>query len=178
MTDNQPMEPDNEDFEVYAAQAPIVNAAWKFIGAYWIDHDMRATWVAAHPTLRRCWAQTWLMPMRSQARAQGLKPDEVIEAFAADEVDHPLWESFAHAVSNGADLPVHRDTWGIKVNPDFLAPDIAVVRLLPTPSDGVIHPGEGYMSVPLVMQYDDGPGWRLLNFVSERIPEPGWPPAL
>lgn len=178
MTENQPMEPDNEDIAVYTAQAAIADAAWAFADAYWADGDIRSAWAAAHPTLRRCWAQTWLMPLRAQARADGLDPDEVVEAFTADEVDHPLWEPFARKASKGATLPVNRDTWGIGVNPDFLAPDMALVRLLPAPSDGVIHPGEEYVSVPLLMQYEDGPGWRLLNFVSEQVPVPGWPPQM
>ncbi|MGW4975426.1 hypothetical protein [Streptomyces mirabilis] len=178
MADNQPMEPDDEDIAAYAAQHAITDAAWKFAEAYWTDGDLRAAWIASHPTLRRCWAQTWLMPMREQARAEGLEPDEVVEAFTADEVDHPLWEPFARTTIRGADLPVNRDTWGIKLNPDFVAPDVALLRLLPTPSDGVIHPGEHYVSVPLLMQYEDGPGWRLLNLVSEWIPEPGWPPNM
>lgn len=178
MTDNRPMEPDDEDIALYAAQHAITGAAWEFAGAYWADGDMRAAWAATHPTLRRCWAQTWLTPLRAQARADGLDPDEVVEAFTADEVDHPLWEPFARTASRGADLPVTRETWGIKVNPDFLAPDLALLRLLPTPSDGVIHPGEQYVAVPLLMRYEDGPGWRLLNFVSEQVPVPGWPPQL
>lgn len=28
------------------------------------------------------------------------------------------------------------------------------------------------------MQYDEGVGWRLLNFTSEQIPQPGWPPSM
>lgn len=172
------MEPDDEDIELYAAQAPIVNAAWKFIGAYWIDGDMRAVWAATHPTLRRCWAQAWLTPMRQMARADGLDPDEVVEAFAADEVDHPLWEPFQRATIQGANLPVTREAWGIKVNPEYPAPNLALLRLLPTPADGAIRPDEHYMSVPLLMQFDEGAGWRLLNFVSEQVPVPGWPPRM
>lgn len=172
------MEPDDEDIAAYAAQHAIISAAWKFVEPYWVDHDVRAAWVATHPTLRLCWAQQWLTPMRAQARADGLNPDAVVEAFTADEVDHPLWEPFERAALKGATLPVTPETWGIKANPEYLAPDVALLRLLPTPTDGVIRPGEQYMSVPLVMQYEDGPGWRLLNFASEQIPEPGWPPRL
>jgi hypothetical protein len=31
--------------------------------------------------------------------------------------------------------------------------------------------------VPLLLRYDPDTGWRLLNFLSAEIPEPGWPPA-
>ncbi|WP_367324805.1 hypothetical protein [Streptomyces sp. HUAS ZL42] len=174
------MDPEQEDeAEVLAAQAPVMQAAWAFAGAFWVDHDMRAAWRATHPTLRRCWAQAWLMPLLGQARADGYDPDEVVEAFAADEVEHDLWRPFARTqAQQGATLPVDRETWGVKVNPDFIAPDVMLVRLLPIPPGGVIQPGEQYVSVPLLMQYDEGPGWRLLNFVSEQIPVPGWPPQL
>lgn len=174
------MDPEHEDDDaVYAAQAPVMRAAWAFAGAYWVDHDMRATWRATHPTLRRCWAQAWLMPLLDQARAEGFEPDEVVEAFAADEVDHPLWRPFARTTAKGAaGENVSRETWGVKVNPDFVAPEVMLVRLLPIPDSGVIQPDELYASVPLLMQYDEGPGWRTLNFVSEQIPEPSWPPNL
>ncbi len=178
MTDNRPMNLDPEDAAIYAAQAPVINAAWAFAEAFWVDRDMRATWKAAHPTLRHCWTQTWLMPMRAQARAEGFGPDEVVEAFAVDEVDHPLWEPFARTTLRGATLPVTRETWGMKVNPDYVAPDVVLVRLLPVPASGQIEVDETYASVPLLMQHDEGDGWRLLNFVSEQIPVPGWPPQM
>lgn len=169
---------ESDDDEVYAAQAAVMQGAWAFAGAFWVDHDMRATWKVTHPTMRRCWAQTWLLPMLDHARAEGYDPDEVIEAFTADRVEHELWRPFARTTIKGATLPVQRDTWGMKVNPDFVAPDVMLVRLLPIPEGGSIRPDEQYVSVPLLMQYDDGPGWRLLNMVSEQIPEPGWPPRL
>ncbi|WP_405585323.1 hypothetical protein [Streptomyces sp. NBC_01092] len=173
------MDPESEDIAVYAAQAPLAKAAWAFVGAYWVDYDMRAAWLATHPTLRRCWVQAWLMPHLDDARAEGYDLDELAEAFADDEVEHPLWEPFARTqIEQGATLPVDRETWGTKVNPDFIAPGVMLVRLLPVPDSGVIQPGERYMSVPLLMQHDEGPGWRLLNFVSDQVPVPGWPPQL
>ena len=162
-----------------AAQAPVMQAAWEFAGAYWVDHNMRAAWRATHLTLRRCWTQAWLMPLIEQVRAEGLDPGEVVEAFAEGEVEHALWEPFARTQTRQAQtLPVDRETWGTKVNPDFIAPGVMLVRLLPVPPDGVIQPGEAYLSVPLLLQHDEGSGWRLLNFVSEEIPVPGWPPQL
>jgi hypothetical protein len=173
------MDPEQIEAEALAAQKPVMQAAWAFAGAYWVDQDMRAAWRATHPTMRRCWAQAWLMPMLDEARRDGYDRDEVAEAFTADEVDHPLWRPFARTTAkHAATLPVDRDTWGVKVNPDFTAPGVMLVRLLPIPKGGAILPGEEYVAVPLLMQYDEGPGWRLLNFVSEQIPEPGWPPQL
>lgn len=179
MTHNAPMEPENEDLAAYIAQGPVSQAAWRFAETFWVEHDVRATWKAAHPTLRRCWAQTWLMPLRDEVRAEGYDLDEVVEVFTDDEVEHDLWEPFARGLAVTANsLPVSRETWGTKVNPDYVAPDVMLVRLLPIPSDGVIRPGESYMSVPLLMQFEEDPGWRVLNFVSEEIPVPGWPPQM
>lgn len=173
------MDPENQDDAVIAAQAPVMQAAWEFAGAYWVDHDMSAAWLATHPTLRRCWTQAWLMPLAEQASADGYDPDEVVEAFAEDVVEHALWEPFARMQTRQAQtLPVDRETWGTKVNPDFIAPGVILVRLLPVPPGGVIQPEETYASIPLLMQHDEGNGWRLLNFVSEQIPVPGWPPQL
>lgn len=118
------------------------------------------------------------MPLLGQLRADGYDRDDVVEAFAADEPDHPLWASFAKAQARGATLPVDRETWGIKVNPETVALDVELLRLLPKPASGVVLPGETYAAVPLLMRYEVGPGWRVLNFVSENIPEAGWPPAM
>ncbi|MFF4839260.1 hypothetical protein ACFY2G_04255 [Streptomyces collinus] len=173
------MDPEEIETKALVAQKPIMEAAWAFASAFWVDQDMRATWRATHPTLRRCWAQTWLMPLRDQARSDGLDPDEVVEAFTADEVDHPLWQPFARTQARQAStLPVDPETWGVKVNPDLIAPDVALVRLLPIPASGVVEVGEQYVAVPLLVQYDEAAGWRMLNFVSEQVPVPGWPPQL
>lgn len=177
MSHNARMNPEQEDAAALAAQAPVMQAAWRFAQAHWVDRDMRATWLATHPTLRRCWTQAWLTPLLEQARSDGHDPDQVVEAFAEDRVDHDLWQPFARTqAKQAAALPVDTETWGTKVNPDFVTPDVILVRLLPIPPDGVVQAGEQYASVPLLMRYDEGPGWRLLNFVSEQVPVPGWPP--
>ncbi|MGV9275962.1 hypothetical protein [Streptomyces griseosporeus] len=172
------MDLDPEEAALYAAQAPVMEAAFAFADAYWVKHDMRETWAATHPTLRRCWAQSWMMPLLARMRADGFDRDEVAEAFVEDEVEHVLWEPFARKQIEHATLPVDWETWGVKVNPEPIAPDIALVRLLPVPQGGVLRAGETYASVPLLLQYEDGPGWRLLNFTSENVPTPGWPPQM
>ncbi|MGW5273613.1 hypothetical protein ACWEQP_13695 [Streptomyces sp. NPDC004044] len=166
------------DDELYAAQAAVSIAATNFADAFWVDQDMDAAWVRTDPLLRRCWAQAWLLPLRAQAEADGFDPDQVVEAFTADAPDHPLWTPFARGQINRQEIVVERGTWGVKVNPELVAPDIQLLRYLPVPASGAIQPGETYAAVPLLMRYEPGPGWRLLNFVSETIPEPGWPPAL
>jgi hypothetical protein len=168
----------DDDDVPFEAQAAVAQGAWAFAGAFWVDRDMDAAWLRVDPLLRRCWAQAWLMPLLEQARSDGFDPDEIVESFATSEPDHPLWETFARTQERHANLPVSRDTWGMKVNPEPVAPDVELVRFLPKPDSGVIAPGETYASVPLLMRYEAGAGWRLLNFTSENIPTPGWPPAM
>ncbi|MEU2712950.1 hypothetical protein [Streptomyces sp. NPDC007205] len=73
-------------------------------------------------------------------------------------------ELFERLVNSG------RDTGG-----SVVIEAVMLVRLLPKPASGQIEVDEHYVSVPLLMQYSEGPGWRVLNFVSEQIPVPGWP---
>ncbi|MEU6703866.1 hypothetical protein [Streptomyces wuyuanensis] len=171
------MSPDEDDL-VHATQAPVLSAAWAFAGAFWADRDLDAAWLYVDPLLRRCWAQMWLFPLLDVAREDGHDPEAVVEAFTADVPDHDLWPPFARTQLRHADLPVDRETWGVKVNPELIAPDIELVHLMPIPEGGVLYPGETRTAVPLLMRYEDGPGWRLLNFVSPAVPAPGWPPAM
>ncbi|WP_129312382.1 hypothetical protein [Streptomyces sp. L2] len=169
------MKPDH-DYAMYVAQTPVMNAAWAFAVAYWIDRDMRAAWRVTHPTLRRCWTQAWLSPLLAHGRVDG-HPEAVVEAFAEDEVRHEFWEPFAHAqVSRSTPLALDREAWGMQANPDLVAPYMMLVRLVSTAPTGAGRSDEPCSSVPLLMQYDAGPGWRLLNFASERMPVPGWRP--
>lgn len=167
------------NYAIYVTQVPVMNAAWAFAKTYWIDQDMRATWRLTHPTLRRCWSQAWLMPLLEQGRVGGYDPDAVAEAFAEDEVDHELWTCFVRTqVMHTASLAIDQDSWGLKANPEFVAPDVMLVRLLSIPDAGAVGLDATVTSVPLLMQYDVEPGWRLLNFGSDQIPVPGWPPHL
>ncbi|MDX3763608.1 hypothetical protein [Streptomyces sp. AK02-04a] len=134
--------------------------------AYWIERDMRSAWRVTHPTLRRCWTQSWLMPLLDQGYAAMYDPDVVLEAFAEDEVDHVLWREFARRqIKRSIPLAGDQESWGIEANPDLMAPDLMRVRLLSIPAGGAFRSGEMDASVPLLMQYDVGPGWRLLNFL-------------
>lgn len=71
---------------------------------------MRATWRATHPTLRHYWTQAWLAPRLPHTRLRGHNPDDVVEAFSQDNVDHELWHPFAHTRIKNAALPITPDT--------------------------------------------------------------------
>ncbi|WP_392668616.1 hypothetical protein [Streptomyces sp. LN785] len=167
-----------DDDEQYAAQAPIMQNAWAFAKAFWIDHDMDETWLCTDPLMRRCWVQTWLYPLLDQLRADGYDPEEVVEALLQDEPRHELWPIFARTQLKGADLPVDTETWGLKVNPEPIALDVELLHLLPKPASGAIQAGERYATQPLLMRYEEGEGWRVLNLVGTVPPTPGWPPTL
>ncbi|MER7716818.1 hypothetical protein ABTX99_07670 [Streptomyces flaveolus] len=162
----------------FGPQAPVALAAWSFAEAYWVDKNMELAWVSVDPLLRRCWTQAWLQPLRARAISDGFDPDEVVEAFADAAPQHPLWHPFARRQVEQATLPVTREGWGVKVHPEIVAPDVELVRLMPVPEGGELQPNETYASVPLLMRYDAAAGWRVLNFVSDAVPTPGWPPTM
>lgn len=158
----------------------MLTRALAFADLYWGRRDIEAAWLLTDPLLRRCWGQAWLLPMRDKARSEGFDPDDVIEAFTADEPQHELWAHFVRAQSRvRPDEPrIDVRAWGVKVNPDPVGLDLELVRYLPTPASGVIQPEELYVAMPLLMRYTEGAGWRMLNFSGEVVPTPGWPPTM
>lgn len=163
-----------------AAHAEVVEGVFAFAEPFWGRRDLRAAWPHTDPDLRRCWAQQWLTPVRERVRRDGFRPGEVVEAFAEDEPDHPLFPVFEELQMPrllGAG-PVH--TWGTTFGHRLVAPDVELVHLMPVPDDGsvrVLRPGEAFVGMPFLMSLREG-RWRVLNFFSERLPEPGWPPVL
>ncbi|MFJ8766679.1 hypothetical protein [Streptomyces clavifer] len=167
------------DDERYAADAPIMQNAWAFAKAFWVDHDMEETWLCTDPLMRRCWVQAWMHPLLDELRADGYDRDQVVEDLVKDQPAHELWAPFARTQLKGAAMqPVDVETWGIKVNPEPVALDVELLHLLPKPAGGVIQPGETYTSQPLLMRFEQGEGWRVLNLVGVVPPTPGWPPVL
>jgi hypothetical protein len=161
-----------DDYATYAAQAPVMNAAWAFAEAYWIRRDMRKTWRRTHPQLRHRWAEAWLLSADGQLSAgqYDYETGKIVEAFVEDHVDHGLWESFARGQVKQASLAVDRGAWGVEANPEFVAPDLVLVRLVQVPSGGTGFSHGTHASIPLLMHYHVSCGWRLLNFLSAQIP--------
>jgi len=114
----------------------------------------RPAWPAVDPLLRTCWAQLWAEPLWARMQADGFRPDDVIAALTEES---PL------------------RTWGASGNHRLIAPDIELTYL--TPHQGPIPPGGQFIGTPFLMRYSDD-AWRVLNFFSERLPQPGWPPQL
>jgi len=165
---------DRED----AAHAAVCTAGFAFTQAVWGDRSLTKAWPLIDPTLRRCMAQAWLHGQEETALQVGFEPDDVVEAFAEERPEHPLW-----CVFENLQLPdllewmpgVHE--WMVTARHIVLDLDVELLYMLPRPDEGDVVP-EGSPFLPLVMRYDQAAGWQVLNFVSEAMPAPGWPPQM
>ncbi len=179
--DFDPAQLDPDERAEIAAQIPVMSAAWRFITPALQNNDLAAAWPAVDPSLQLCWAQSWLELNRVDVAADGYDLDEVAVAFTDDPPCHPLWRHFSRVLLRDlrgvADLDP--DTWGIGGNARLLAVDIELLYLQDKTGleGGVWQPGQERFVVPVVMRLTDTQ-WRVLNFGSETIPTPGWPPTL
>lgn len=74
--------------------------------------------------------------------------------------------------------PLDVSNSGIGTAPRLIAPDVELLYAhRDVPEGGQWEPGAASSAVPLVMHLAED-RWRVLNLGYERIPEPGWPPAL
>lgn len=161
-----------------AMHYPVAKAGSAFTQAIWGDQNITGAWPLVDPLLRRCWAQAWLKDQREHTQAVGFDPDEVVEAFTVDEPDHPLWcvfEELQLDVLLKWRQGVHE--WGMTARHIVVGLDIELLYALPRSTAALVVP-EGSPYVPLLMRYDQDAGWRVLNFLSEQVPVPGWPPQL
>lgn len=161
-----------------AAHSVVCNVGFAFTQAVWGDHSLTEAWPHVDPLLRRCWAQGWLKDQRQTARAQGFDPDEIVEAFTTEQPHHPLWcvfEQLQLEELHGWRQGVHE--WVVSAEHKLIGVDLELLYMLPRPEQGDVV-AEGTPFVPLLMSYDREAGWRVLNFISEQVPVPGWPPQM
>lgn len=161
-----------------AMHSAVCNAGFAFTQAVWGDRSITGAWPHVDPLLRRCWAQAWLKDQRDHTRALRFDPDEVVEAFTDEQPDHPLWPVFEELqleLLHGWRRGVHE--WGVTAEHKLIGLDLELLYMLPRPESGDVV-AEGSPFLPLLMRYDKAAGWRVLNFLSEQVPEPGWPPSL
>lgn len=182
MTDNfDPAQLDPDEREVIAAQIPVVSAAWRFIIPALQDEDLAAAWPAVDPCLRMCWAQEWLGLNSADAEAEGYDLAQVADELADEAPTHTLWRHFSRVLLRDILGIVHLDpdTWCIGANARILGVDIELLYLQDkTGLEGdTWQPGMERLVLPIVMRLDDEQ-WRILNYGSETIPTPGWPPTL
>ncbi len=162
-----------------SAQVPVISAAWRFLKPFYEDGNLAAAWPSVDPVLRLCWAQWWLHANATQVAADG-HLDQVAQTFVAETDAHPLWPHFSRVVLRDfrAAFPLDPSTWGIGAAPRVLAPDTELLYVhRHQPAGGLWPPGATSEVVPLVMHLAEG-RWCVVNLGYERVPVPGWPPAL
>lgn len=161
-----------------AAHAAVCNAGFAFTEALWGERSLSKAWPHLDPTLRRCMTQAWLHGQKERARAVGFDPDDVVEAFAVDQPTHPLWCVFEELqLPDLLEWKPGAHEWVATARHIVLDLDVELVYMVPRPAEGDIAT-DWSTFLPLVMRYDPAAGWRVLNFLSEGRPEPGWPPKL
>ncbi|MGW7722198.1 hypothetical protein ACWGJ6_02420 [Streptomyces canus] len=161
-----------------ALHSAVCNAGFAFTRALWGEQSLTKAWPLTDPELRRCMAQAWLHGQKDTAYRAGFDPDDVVEAFAADRPDHPLWCVFEELQL--PDLLAWRPgahEWMVTAEHKLIALDTELLYMLPRPAEGDVVP-VGTPFLPLVMRHDERAGWRVLNFLSDALPEPGWPPRM
>jgi hypothetical protein len=167
------------------AQRPALGAAHTFLQSAVRDGDLLRAWPHVDPILRTCWAQHWLHANQIQLRTDGYDRDEVVQQFAAEAPEHPLWTHFRRITVRSLRASVHHsigdspENWEIGAATRVLAADTELLYVHDTATlpDGVWQPDTYSRVVPMVMRFGDNQ-WRVLNVGAETIPEPGWPPRL
>ncbi len=174
MTDDfDPSQLDPDEREEIVAQIPVVSAAWRFIIPALRDDG--------RPVPSLCWAQGWLGLNRADAEAEGYDLGQVAVALADEVPTHPLWRHFSRVLLRDlhgvADLDP--DVCGVGANARVFGVDIELLYLQEkTGLEGDIwQTGVERLVLPIVMRLNDNQ-WRVLNYGSETIPIPGWPPTL
>lgn len=169
---------DQQDAEDEAHGA-VVLGGLAFVHGVWRWRDLLAAWRFVDPLLRRCWAQAWLYPVRDAMEARGDDPDAVVEAFTADQPTHALWKKFARDQMRHLLRTYPNDLieWAPTARHILVGIDLEMLYLLPAPAEGDIVEDVS-VRLPLLMRFDPSFGWRVLSFVGEDVPVPGWPPVL
>lgn len=181
MTDFGPDDVDPEEFAAIAAQLPVVSAAWNFINCVYMDQRIDAAWPFIDPTLRLCWVQSWIDANGQAISEDGYDRETVAAALKVTRPRHPLWRNFQRVWLRDLRglIDFDPETYGIGSNARVLAVDTELLYL--QDKSGLIdsrwEAGTERTVFPIVMRYASGQ-WRVLNFGSDTVPEPGWPPHL
>lgn len=166
---------DIEDAGAHTAVQLVVRAVQT---AFWDHWDVRTAWPLLDPLLRRVWVQHWLSHLDDGGRALGDR-DELLAGLTVATPKHRWWGFFeASAVELLAGLaPADIMAWGISAEPHVLGLDLELLALWPVPACPTDPVSADSPHVPMLMRFEPNLGWRLLNFMSAAVPEPGWPPT-
>lgn len=143
----------------------------------WGEQDLRTAWHLTDPEFRTCLAQRWILDNEQEFASSAWERDEVVSAFEADAPDHELWHHFERVHLRGWRQLGDLTQFGTGTATRVVALDVEEVLLFP-PEVTELQPGEESPAVPILLRHTPEVGWRVLNFGSEVVPQPGWPPLL
>lgn len=160
------------------SQSGVMGAGFDFLKALY-GGDWIGTWDATHPTLRLCLSQFWADRNREALQLGGHDYKTVADELSAtSHGDHELWKPFTDFLHNRFRDGVPLDPEAAGIGHSRREVDRDTELLYVHPKGGFIwQPGETRLTYPLLMQLDKG-HWKVLNWRSETIPVPGYPPTL
>ena len=170
---------DEEDNEAIA-QSEVVSTAAKFLHAFYNGELVRA-WDVVHPQLRLCWVQWWATANKDALRRSGYELVATAEEIArSTPTEHPLWTDFERVLLRDFRnaYPLSLATSGIGAATRVIALDTELLYIhAEIPPGGVWEENAASFVYPMVMQLH-GSRWTVLNWASDVIPTPGYPPTL
>jgi hypothetical protein len=170
---------DEEDSEALA-QSEVVSIAWEFLHAFYKGELVKA-WDVVHPQLRLCWLQWWATANKDALLQSGYELVGTAEELARGvPKEHPLWADFERVLLRDFRnaYPLSLATSGIGAASRVIALDTELLYIYPEiPPGGIGEENAASFMYPMVMQLG-GSGWTVLNWASDVIPTPGYPPTL
>jgi hypothetical protein len=143
--------------------------------------DLARAWPLVHPQLRLCWVQWWATANEIALWQEGYELVKISPALASSGAkEHPLWADFERVLLRDfrKAYPLDLTTSGIGVAPRVIALDTELLYVhAEIPPGGAWEAGADSLAYPMVMQLNDN-RWFVLNWASDVIPTPGYPPTL
>ncbi|RJT81085.1 hypothetical protein D6T63_07900 [Arthrobacter cheniae] len=162
------------------AQVQVTSVAWKFLRHFY-NGDLAAAWKVMHPTLRLCLSQWWVDANRDAIRGEGLDIEVTAEQLSSQAgPQHKLWQHFERVLLRDFSraYPLDPDRAGIGSLLRVIEMDTELLYVHPDSPEGRLWaPGESLPVYPLVIGLTNGE-WKVLNWASDVVPEPGFPPTL
>jgi hypothetical protein len=162
------------------AQENVSAVARQFLQHFY-DGDLASAWRFTHPILRLCLGQWWVHANEQALRGTGHDIDLTVDQLAqTNGSHHDLWEHFSRVLLRDfrTAYPLDPAQSSIGSTVRMIDLDTELLYVHPdTPLGAVWTPGEERAVYPLVMGLIDGE-WMVLNWASDIIPTPGYPPTL
>ena len=177
--DDWPMTFEEEDNGA-SAQTDLISVAMNFLGHFYTD-SLARSWPLVHPRLRICWVQWWITANTVSLQQNGYDLVQITDALASDSpTGHPLWTSFERVFFRDfrEANPLDPATCRIGDVPRVIALDTELLLVHAKRPHSEVWEAGTYSDVySMVVQLNDGE-WTVLNWASDLIPTPGYPPIL